>query len=49
MDMVIKCKYGYSNMKWQIKYKDWVWIEYLEYANVKNDLLVCKCSCCNRN
>ena len=24
-------------------------IEYLEYTNVKGDLLAYKCSCCNRN
>ena len=46
----IECKYGHFNKKcekFQIKYKDCD--HYLEHANVKDDLLSYKCSCCNSN
>ena len=48
VDMAIECKYGHGDKEWQIKEKDWIWIEHLEYANVKGDLLAYKYLCCNR-
>ena len=46
----IKCKYRHDNKKCEkceIKFKDCEC--YLEYANVKDDLSIYKCLCCNRN
>ena len=46
----IKCKYRHDNNKCEecgIKYKDCEC--YLQYTNIKDDLLVYKCSCCNKN
>ena len=46
----IKFKYGYYNKKCKkcgLKYKDCEC--YLEYANVKDDFLIYKCSFCNKN
>ena len=40
--MIIK-----KSEKWEIKYKDCDC--FLEYINVKDDLLVFKCLCCKRN
>ena len=45
-----KCKFGHDNKKYEtcgIKYKDCkCW---LEYTNVKDDLIVCRCLYCNKN
>ena len=46
----IKCKYGYDNKKCVtcgIKYKDCECC--VECTNVKDDLILFKCLCCNRN
>ena len=45
----IWCKYGQENKseEYGVKYKDCEC--YLEYINVKYDLLIYKCSFCNRN
>ena len=41
----IRCKYGHDNKKYEtfgIKYKECC-------RNVKDDLIECKCLCCNKN
>ena len=43
----IKCKYWHDNKKSEIKYKDCEC--YLEYTNVKDELLIYRCLCCNGN
>ena len=46
----VKCKYGHDNKKCEkfgVKYKDSEC--YLEYTKAKDDLLIYKCSCCNRS
>ena len=46
----IKCNYGHYNKKCKacgIKYKDCECC--LEYKSIKDDLILCKCLCCNRN
>ena len=46
----VKCKYGHNNKKCEtcgIKYKDCECC--LEYTNVKDDLMLSKCLCCNKN
>ena len=46
----IKCKHGHDNKKWEtcaIKYNDCEFC--LQYKNVKDDLILCKCLWFNRN
>ena len=46
----IKCEFGHNNKKCEtcgIKYK--YCHCFLEYANFKDDLIECKCLCCNKN
>ena len=46
----IKCKYRYNDTKWEIcgiAYE--VCDCFLEYTNFKDNLLECKCLCCNKN
>ena len=46
----VKCKYGLDDKKYEtcgIKYKDCECC--LEYTNVKNNSIECKCLCCNKN
>ena len=46
----VKFKYGHNNKKCEtcgIKYKDCECC--LEYTNVKDDLMLSKCLCCNKN
>ena len=46
----IKCKYEHDNKKFEacgIKYKDCEFC--LEYINAKDNLILCKCLCCNKN
>ena len=46
----IKCKYGHDDKKWEtcgIKYK---YCDcFLEYTNFKDDLIIMKCFCSNKN
>ena len=45
-----KCKYGHDDKKYEtcrIKYK--YYDSFLEYTNFKDDLIECKCLCCNKN
>ena len=45
----IKYKYGYNNKKcktFRVKFKDFEC--FLEYTNNKDDLMECKCLCCNK-
>ena len=46
----IKCKYGHDDKKCEtcgITYK--VCDCFLEYTDFKDDLIECKCVCCNKN
>ena len=46
----IKCKYGHDERKCgtcRIKYKDCMC--FLEYANFRDNVIECKCLCCNKN
>ena len=43
----IKCKYGHDNKKRVKRVEDCEY--YLEYTNVKYDLMLCRCLCCNVN
>ena len=46
----IKCKYGHDNKKCEtceIKYQNCEC--FLEYTNFKDNLIKCKCLCCNKN
>ena len=46
----IKCKYGHDSKKSHtctVRYKDYDW--FLEYRNVKDNLIAYKCLCCNKN